>query len=519
MTSTRLDYSRLNSTGARVHRPYSSTDIGDTMSEVTRLKLEERRHCTDISEAIELNEVGDFDDISRINAHIDNLLDLLRKFRDIHFRLEESLGSEEYLKVFPDREVIAQSIKDEVKKCKQFRVGLKAPSTSVKTDLSDQLLKTRDDIDLCMCKAESILTNFPVQALSSVEDIRLNVSKVAENIATYKHLISKLPAEDDTYPKSLDKAVQYIAEGMARVDTLSSSAKAGVETKPVVRSQKDLDILARLIGEIEFIGGNLERLRDVELGTLDDVELLDAQKEVKDKYAKCDLLTEKITLLFSQMPEDYDDRKAILDKHAKNEVLIRGVVDKYRDDLRREVADRNISKEKMQSSNCLKTFSSKFTGFDSALDIYSFQTEFEKIIVPGMQAKLLPDYLKNNHLDGAALTAVRGLETMSEIWARLKSAYGDTEVLLRSKLKEVEKVGPIWKGKDKSKKVQALSKLIFVMNDLQDLALKHTIENDLYHGGGFQKVYDVIGNVYRDKFIRACTEVTFKVKKRNSPNT
>ena len=51
------------------------------------------------------------------------------------------------------------------------------------------------------------------------------------------------------------------------------------------------------------------------------------------------------------------------------------------------------------------------------------------------------------------------------------------------------------------------------MNDLQELALKHKIENDLYHGGGFQRVYDVIGNVYRDKFIRACTEVTFTEKK------
>ena len=110
--------------------------------------------------------------------------------------------------------------------------------------------------------------------------------------------------------------------------------------------------------------------------------------------------------------------------------------------------------------------------------------------------------LKNNYLDGAVLAAVRGLESLSEIWDRLKSAYGDTEILLRNKLKEVEKVGPIWKGKDKSKKVQALSKLIFVMNDLQELALKHSIENDLYHGGGFQRVYDVIGNVYRDKFIR-----------------
>ena len=114
------------------------------------------------------------------------------------------------MKVFPDREVIAKSIKDEVKKCKQFRASLKAPSTSVKTDLSDQLLKIRDDIDLCMCKTESILTNFPVQALSSVEDIRLNVSKVAENIATYKHLISKLLLKEVSAESTTEAIVHRI---------------------------------------------------------------------------------------------------------------------------------------------------------------------------------------------------------------------------------------------------------------------------------------------------------------------
>ena len=179
--SSRLDYSTLHRTGERVQKPYSA-DSAATMSEVTRLKLEERRHRTDISEAIELNEVEDFDDISRLNAHVDNLLELLRKFRDIHFRLEESIGSVEYQKDFSDRESIAQTITDEVKKCKQFKVSLKAPA-SVKVGSSDQL-KIRDDIELCICKVDSILTNFPVQALSSVEDIRLNVSKVAENIAT-----------------------------------------------------------------------------------------------------------------------------------------------------------------------------------------------------------------------------------------------------------------------------------------------------------------------------------------------
>ena len=81
-------------------------------------------------------------------------------------------------------------------------------------------------------------------------------------------------------------------------------------------------------------------------------------------------------------------------------------------------------------------------------------------------------------------------------------------ILLRNKMREVERVGHIWKAKDKSKKVQALSKLAFAMTNLQELALKHDIENDLYHGGGIPRVYEVIGNAYRDKFIRQTTEVS-----------
>ena len=483
------------------------------MSEVTRLKLEERRHCIEIAEIIELNDVEDFDDVSRLNAHVDELMELLKKFRDIHFRLEESLGTDEYVKAFPDSQATAESIKSQVRKCKQFKATLKAPVAGKKAGSIDQS-RIRDEIEMCICKVDSVVMNFPLESLNSVDDIRLNISKVSDNIATYNYLIPKLASDDESYPKTLDKAIQYITEGMARVDELSRSVKVeAAESKPVVSSQKDLEILARLIGEIQFIGGSLEKLKDFKFTSLDDEELLDAQKDVRDKYAKCDLLTDKITLLFSQMPEDYENRKDILEKHSKSEVLIRGILDKYRDDLKKEVASRNVSKEKILSNNSLKISLAKFIGFDSALDIYSFQTEFERIVAKGMQTKLLPDYLKNNYLDGAALAAVKGLDTLSEIWARLKSAYGDTEILLRNKMKEVEKVGPIWKGKDRSKKVQALSKLIFVMNDLQELAQKHQIENDLYHGGGFQKVYDVIGNVHRDKFIRACTEVTFKVKK------
>ena len=100
------------------------------------------------------------------------------------------------------------------------------------------------------------------------------------------------------------------------------------------------------------------------------------------------------------------------------------------------------------------------------------------------------------------MTLVRypGLE---EIWLRLKEAFGDTELLLKNKLNEIEKLGPIWRLKDRQKLVQVLSKLSFVMTELKSLAEKYDIENYLYYGGGLQKVYEVIGYNYRDKFIRS----------------
>ena len=102
-----------------------------------------------------------------------------------------------------------------------------------------------------------------------------------------------------------------------------------------------------------------------------DEELLDSQKEVKDKYYKCDMLSEKITLLYSQMPVEHADREGILAQHAKDEEAIRGIIDAYRDGLKSEIARRNVSREKLSSSKSSCVTLKKFSGFDSEVDIYS----------------------------------------------------------------------------------------------------------------------------------------------------
>ena len=94
----------------------------------------------------------------------------------------------------------------------------------------------------------------------------------------------------------------------------------------------------------------------------------------------------------------------------------------------------------------------KFRGYESELDFYTFKSEFEKLISPYVQAKLLPEYLKNNYLEGQALEIVKEIEGIEEIWERLKTSFGNVTILLSNKLSKVVK-GPLWKIKNKEKLV------------------------------------------------------------------
>ena len=77
---------------------------------------------------------------------------------------------------------------------------------------------------------------------------------------------------------------------------------------------------------------------------------------------------------------------------------------------------------------------SKFGGYDSEMDIYTFQYEFEKLHLRTTPKKMLSDLLKYNYLDEPALSLVKSLDNIDEMWSRLKKAYGDAKTLLNKKL-------------------------------------------------------------------------------------
>ena len=103
-------------------------------------------------------------------------------------------------------------------------------------------------------------------------------------------------------------------------------------------------------------------------------------------------------------------------------------IKEYFSQVKNEVNARELQKKQMFDEKNLNIKLQKFKGYASIMDIYSFQSEFEKLYVRTTPNKLLPELLINNFLEDSALTMVKYLDDIEEIWKRLKKAFGDTRV-------------------------------------------------------------------------------------------
>ena len=166
---------------------------------------------------------------------------------------------------------------------------------------------------------------------------------------------------------------------------------------------------------------------------------------------------------------------------------------KYLTLMANEVTRREIHKKEGFKTSLLNIKLSKFSGYNSPTDIYTFQSEFEKIYLYSTPSELLPDLLKNNHLTDPALSLVKSVEKIEEIWKRLKQAYGSSKILLQKKLGNLNDLESLNRSKDPEKVGFWISKIITTMKDLAQLAESHGIEGMLYNSDAIDKVLKLIG--------------------------
>ena len=102
-----------------------------------------------------------------------------------------------------------------------------------------------------------------------------------------------------------------------------------------------------------------------------------------------------------------------------------------------------LAKKKIKNVSGLKIELPKLKGYESKTDIYSFKTEFERLIQPTIQKRYWVYHLKKNDLGGPTLMLVETFETIDEIWTKLTNSFGNVKLLLQNKVCNLDKLGII----------------------------------------------------------------------------
>ena len=169
--------------------------------------------------------------------------------------------------------------------------------------------------------------------------------------------------------------------------------------------------------------------------------------------------------------------------------------------LKNEISDREIDKHQQFKEKILNIKLAKFSGLNSPRDYYTFKDEFEKLHLRATLKTMLPELLRNNYLEDPALSLVKNIQNIDEIWKRLRKTYGDTKIMLSKKLTELENLEPIWKITSPVKITESLTKTIKTIKDLMQLSHRHDIAPKLYNSDALDKIYKLMGDGRMTKWL------------------
>jgi hypothetical protein len=168
-----------------------------------------------------------------------------------------------------------------------------------------------------------------------MEDIRMNISKLADYKASYHYLTVKLNAvagsESIDYKNDLGYVIDYISSGNMKIDALTKDAyivefdriqkekieiNEKKEEERLNRDQEEI-ICKRMIEKIVIIEEYLYNVKWILESTLDDRELLGREKDLKSLESTFSALSEKVTTLCKQLPTDYKNKIGIVKDRSK----------------------------------------------------------------------------------------------------------------------------------------------------------------------------------------------------------
>ena len=100
------------------------------------------------------------------------------------------------------------------------------------------------------------------------------------------------------------------------------------------------------------------------------------------------------------------------------------------------------------------------------------------------------------------MTLIESIDDVDKIWEKLEATFGDVQILLQNRLISLGKVENLWEVKSDEKRITVISSLLNSMTELSSLAKDHDLENELFYGGGVERVLSIMGSERERKFVR-----------------
>ena len=116
-----------------------------------------------------------------------------------------------------------------------------------------------------------------------------------------------------------------------------------------------------------------------------------------------------IKILVVQMTMKSEDKEIVINELSKSYKSL--ILDKelHIFNVEKEVESRELHKLETFKASCLNIKLLKFKGYDSAMDIFTFLSAFDKLYEKRTPRTMLPDLLINNYLEDPTLSLVKSV--------------------------------------------------------------------------------------------------------------
>ena len=451
-----VDYKTYHRTGNKVFKPGSSstTDMADV---IKTLQIREKQIADDINEFFHLSDLEDLRAPEEISDALVTIAQLGKDLRHLHISLKDEMGDEQYAQHYVDFDALLEKVRSYQKDGKR-----KLRDSSQQHD--DELLQTTLDAKNAIAESqteERKEANVRVRDAISVEEevfcekLALEMDELdSDDVVSLERYCVRLENLLDSYFSLISRAKIAFSQdydSMCKVVFEDTVAKIRDQIKLARKSISELALqekrrlvieqetreriaadslkkeqiaVAHVVSQ-EIVARSSAIIKKCDwrkLDDFDDYKILDCSKNLSTIDSELLQVFSKYTE-FSKIVSLYcnnGDQLVAQTLDAKQSAL--DARNSYAQKLYDITVKRDISEEKLKKSSKIPIELPKFKGYDSKLDIYTFRSEFEKVIQPTLQKIYWLDALRNNFLTGPAFTLVEKTETIDEAWNKLLNA-------------------------------------------------------------------------------------------------